>query len=438
MPLLNGKNKSKKPKFLLALRINELINIPQSSGYCYVKWSLKDGTGTSSSIVGSNGESTAVMNQSHGLTPRVLVENHRARWNYEFDKPLPVKLQVDKNRELQAKKLILDIYFEFLNDVNDLPRRSTSSSSENAKHSTTSAYSQRITGKVLLGTVCLNIAEYVREDEQPVTNRFLLKKSKVNSILNVTVQMRLARGTYNDFHVSKSFTSGQLPGAFRSGIGDILDDASDIASPASSVYQSSIMSPQSTRNGNGNGNGNGKVQSTLGGSLTSSGLANNSISASMSPLVDSLYQKTFQLPWDPRPGEFTPRECVEDILQGGNGWAKNEKGVSLIDLQALQLNELESDYYENHKDGPGGVSANTNGSEPQATFTKYDKMDKREFLEKRQNWSHLSYSQRAQRRNGGEDDEQDPGFAEKANSAEDLAADKMREAKSWSVNNIIT
>lgn len=436
MPLLNGKNKSRKPKFLLALRINELINIPQSSGYCYVKWSLKEGTGTSSSIVGSNGESTAVMNQSHGLTPRVLVENHRARWNYEFDKPLPVKLQVDKNRELQAKKMSLDIYFEFVSDKNDLPnpRRSTSSSSEHSKHSITNAYSQRVTGKVLLGTVSLNIAEYVREDEQPVTNRFLLKKSKVNSILNVTVQMRLARGTYNDFNVSKSFTSGQLPGAFRSGINDILDDTSDVGSPASSVYQSSIMSPQSTRNGNG------KVQSTLGGSLTSSGLVNNSISASMSPLVDSLYQKTFQLPWDPRPGEFTPRECVEDILQGGNGWAKNEKGVSLIDLQALQLNELESDYYENHKDGPGGVGTNATGSEPQAAFTKYDKMDKREFLEKRQNWSHLSYSQREKRRKGGEDDDkQSPGLVESVKmSTEDFAADKMREAKSWSVNNIMT
>ena len=59
----------------------------------------------------------------------------------------------------------------------------------------------------------------------------------------------------------------------------------------------------------------------------------------MSPLIESLYQKTFKLPWDPRPGEFTPRERVEDILQGGNGWAKNEKGINLIDLQALRLNE---------------------------------------------------------------------------------------------------
>lgn len=429
MPLLNGKNKSKKPKFLLTLRINELINIPQSSGYCYVKWHLKEGTGTSSSVVESNGEMVPVMSQSHGSTPRIMVENHRARWNYEFERPLQIKLLVDKNKELMSKVLSLEVFFEFLSgSAGNNPRRSNSGSNS-TKSGSNNVYSQKATGKVLLGMVSLNLAEYVREDEQATTNRFLLKKSKVNSILNVTVQIKLIRGSYRDFYMSKGLTSGQLPGGFRSGLNDMLDDSSDMGSPTSSVFQHSVASPV--------GNRSGMAQSkTIDTSMNSSDGSKNFISASMSPLVDSLYQKTFQLPWDPRPGEFTPRECVEDILQGGDGWAKNEKGISLIDLQALRLNELESDYYDKQRIGQGIGNTEDDGNSTGQNTTNYDHMDKREFLEKKQRWTHKS----SQRRDSPEqyDENNNKSSSEVDEYAEDVPNDKIRDAKSWSVSNLMT
>lgn len=452
MPLLNTKNKSRKPKFLLNLRINELINIPQSSGYCYIRWNLKEGTGTSSSVVGANGEVKSVMTQSHGHTPKVKVENHRARWNYEFDRPLQVKLLVDKNRDLVPKNMILEVYFEFLQENRETLPSGTRSRSHSHGHTpepvSNNVYAQRTTGKLLLGVVSLNIAEYVKEDEQAVTNRFLLKKSKVNSILNVTMQLSLARGTYNDFNVPRNFTSGQLPGTFRSGIGDILEDTSDVGSLQSSAYQSSIGSPQGTRhiiseNGHANGSGgvgNGKAHSNLGSSMTSPTLPTTTISASMSPLVDNLYQKTFQLPWDPRPGEFTPRECVEDILQGGNGWAKNEKGICLIDLQALRLNELENDYYNGNNFGGGDETENKasekTDEELPTSSKNYDSIGKKEFLEKRQNWSLLSQSQREKLRNAHKVADGRIS-ASREESAEEISVDKVRDARSWSVNNIM-
>lgn len=433
MPLLNGKNKSKKPKFLLSLRISELINIPQSSGYCYVKWHLKDGTGTSSDVYDSNGEIIPAMNQSHGATPKVMVENHRARWNFEFERPLQMKLLVDRNRELVPKHLLLEVFFEFRSDASNgpgsKPRRSDSGSSQSVKTGATNIYSQRNTGKILLGVVVLNVSDYVREDEQPMTNRFLLKKSKVNSILNVTLQMALVRGSYRDFQTTKSLTPGQLPGVLRSGFNDILDDSSDLGSPTSSVYQHSNNTPQSSRFNHGKGK-------LIDGSMNTLDITSNSISVSMSPLVDSLYQRTFQLPWDPRPGEYTPRECVEDILQGGNGWAKNEKGICLIDLQALRLNELENDYYESHKNGPGmgNNDDDTNGSS--RNMTNYDNMDKREFLEKKQIWSHKSSVQRERRKQSEENG--NTGSTEYGKYVEDIPNDRIRDAKSWSVNNIMT
>lgn len=441
MQLLNSKSKNRKPKFLLKLRVNELINIPQSSGYCYIKWNLKEGTGTSSPVVDTNGETKSVMNQSHGLTPKVKVENHRARWNYEFERPLQVKLLVDRNRDLVSKFMVLEVIFEFMNEQHQRkePRKSgLHSHAENhvVEAVSNNVYAQRTTGKLLLGVVSLNIAEYVREDEQPVTNRFLLKKSKVNSILNVTMQLSLVRGNYGDFNAVRSFTSGQLPGPFRNGFGDILDDSSDLGSSHSSAYQSSIGSPQGSRHIFGTDNNhptgsNGKPSSNLGSSVTSRTMPTTTISTSMGPLVDSLYQKTFQLPWDPRPGEYTPRECVEDILQGGNGWAKNEQGICLIDLQALRLNELENDFFANDLDENLRTQERTQENIPIGT-TNYDRIGKKEFLEKRQNWSHFSQSQRDKLRMGHEVLADD-----RNNSTEEIPVDKVRDARSWSVNNIM-
>lgn len=460
MPLLNSKNKSQRPKFLLYLRIDELINIPQSAGYCYVKWHLKEGTGTSGHRLRSGGEdeNNMIGHQSHGMTPRIAVENHRVRWNYELKKPIEVKLQVDKSRHLESKRLILDVFFEFLEDTTDennhigIPFMNKKASFEASNHSrsATNVYSAKVEGKSQLGCLVLNIADYVSEDEQPCTNRLLLKKSRVNSIINLTLQMKLMRGSYDDFLISK-VPSNPLPAGVRSGIDDILDEGSGKSSPASSTFQnpingSSSRSNHHTRsprgslrfsneghanNPNVSNSENTKTQSYLG--MVSPSSPTNTISPSINPLVEDLYQKTFQLPWDPRPGEFTPKECVEDILQGGNGWARNEKGINLIDIQALRFIEKEVEYQENQR---YGNNEKINMSKRMdKNVDDYNSMDKREFLEKMHGWSHISQDRR---RRINDVTYNDPSLTEQDRlEAEPMTTDQVRDAKSWTINRIL-
>lgn len=458
----NHNSKAKRPKFLLDLQIKELVNIPQSSGYCYTKWRLKDGTGTSGHKVALDGEHQTTSTQSRGTTKHVHVQHHRAQWNYSLDKPILVKLHLDKNGRFLKKILVLDVFFEFADANSSL----TSSSSPNGKVKKTTyanataltatgnnSYSQKITGKLLLGTVDIDITEYVKEDETPTTNRFLLKHSKVNSIINVSLQLKLVRGSYEDFNISKSFTNGQLAN-YRPGINTILDNTSELSSPTSTTNQ---MSPKNTfSNFNGIGTTVAKPGTNATGNSTSiksptstnhkssemttkPGLS-TTISSSMSPLIESLYQKTFKLPWDPRPGEFTPRECVEDILQGGNGWAKNEKGINLIDLQALRLNEMEEEYYNpNYGNNLGNKASSW---PPNPSDDGYSTMGKREYLEKKQNWSHMSRAQRAKLRTHNEEDnentandkgsDKDNNFVED-NNPTDFLTDRIRENKNWSI-----
>ena len=428
--LLSSRSKNKRPKFLFFLQVNELVNIPQSSGYCYVKWSIRDGTGTSknSTVVGDD-KQYKVSTQSKGMTPRVKVNHHRAQWNYKLDRPIQIKLQVDRERNLHKKDLALDIFFEFVTENNsnnvNMPRLSThrtttTTTTDNSKTPTTqqSIVQERISNKIQLGKVIINLSDYVREDEMPITNRFLLKNSKVNSIINVTIQMKLVRGIYTDFilqHSNQSNSSrisssstGNSNNSNRNGFGThpsiqpltLIDThhtngnseygngSTNPSSPRKSSHSSNGLYPMSPLSGNGIG------ASTLksGQSSTTKGLS--TISTSMNPLVDSLYAKTFHLPWDPRPNELSPRECIEDIIKGGDGWAKNENGINLIDLQALRLHELELAYYASGNTFESSDYTNNNNAmtidnnnankmdNPSEEY--WDSMDRREFMERRQ------------------------------------------------------
>ncbi|SCU95291.1 LAME_0F11562g1_1 [Lachancea meyersii CBS 8951] len=358
------KGKSKRPKFLFQLKITELSNIPQSSGYCFVKWHLKDGTGTTShSIVpsssdsadsGSGAAAVRSSSQSRGATPRVLVKHHRAHWNYTLPKPVLVKLTTDKSRVLQRKELVLEVFFEFLERLGPgagdrKGSQQSDASPSSGSGSSNSVYTQRVSRKVLLGVVEVNLAEYINREQRQIPSRFLLQKSKVNSILSLAIQMELARGSYEDFESSQYSNSGQLPNTLRNGISEVFDASSDASSPTSSTFTPNTASNNSAAKKT-------DVQGTF--SIT----INN-------PFVDKLYQKTFQVPWDPRPGEFNPKECVEDILDGGDGWAKNEKGINLIDIDALHLSELEKTYEDRHRQIPMEMN--------------HGEFDRRAFVERR-------------------------------------------------------
>ena len=139
-----------------------------------------------------------------------------------------MKLNVDKNRNLVSKYLKMEVYFQFLNqkskastndkepkDSNLTTAPTATKKSMGLKSSGENSYSQRITGKILLGCITVDITEYIRKEEPLLTNRFLLQDSKVNSIINISLQLKLIRGIYDDFHIKKTFSMGQLSSSFQ-------------------------------------------------------------------------------------------------------------------------------------------------------------------------------------------------------------------------------
>ncbi|SCW00091.1 LAFE_0B09252g1_1 [Lachancea fermentati] len=416
MKTFSAKAKSKRPKFLFSLKINELTNIPQSSGYCSVKWHLKDGTGTNGHHISSaTQEPIKASSQSRGSTPRVLVKNHRARWNIELDKPIQIKLTTDKNKKLHSKILNIDVYFEFLEPINGSGgklhhARGKSDTSNQTSSSNSSVYTQKVSRKLLLGSLSINIAEYINREQTAVTNRFLLQNSKVNSILSLAIRMELIRGSFDDFKLPDSFSSGQLPNSFRNGIGEVFDESSDMPSPVSSTFPASTTSP-----------GSGQVQSLDSQVKKATETQGSFTIAINNPFVDRLYQKTFQIPWDPRPGEFTPKECVDDIFEGGDGWAKNESGINLIDIEALQLSELERNY---------GSQRNT-----LAADITYGDIDKRAYLERRI----YSESQVNSQRQHSSDDRESSNLGNDAceNEFDEYESNKINDFKSWTISKIL-
>ncbi|OJJ47642.1 hypothetical protein ASPZODRAFT_15091 [Penicilliopsis zonata CBS 506.65] len=147
--------KNRRPRFELNLRINDLNNIPLTSGTAFVKWSL------SSSNAAEN----------HGHTDKAVILEHRAYWNYERN--LQVRLTVDRNQGLQECFLNFEIIQEFASGGRG--------------------------DKNLLGRIKLNLAEYVdRSDEDDgITRRYLMHDSKINSTLKLGIAMRQIDGERN-------------------------------------------------------------------------------------------------------------------------------------------------------------------------------------------------------------------------------------------------
>lgn len=330
---ISNKSKSRRPKFLLTFSITQLTNIPQSSGYCYCKWHLKDGTGASSSIIEQEGQKIDTNHQSKGTTERIFVKNHRAKWNYTVEPPIKLKLQVDKNKTLSKKILVVEVYFEFLEELNKNEHPEGRFSHHNH------AYTQKVSGKILLGNVSIDVTNFIDQNGTEFHDRFLLQKSKVNSILSMSIKMQLLRGKFDDFTLPNG---EQLSQKIKANLENFTDNNSDtssnVTSPLSSVHPpDSAGSRVSSTTHKTSHLAHPKLTHQPGETLASLTISN--------PVVEKLYQKTFKFPWDPRPGEYTPQECIEDILDGGNGWAKNEKGINLIDLETLQITDLVNDDY---------------------------------------------------------------------------------------------
>ncbi len=140
--------------YLTPLQILDLNNVPLVSGTSYIKWHLPSSTSA----------------EHRGRTTKEPIKEHKVIWDYA--KVIPVRLTIDRSGMLQDCEIHLEVLQEY---------------SSGAKG-----------GRIALGNVKLNLAEYVEgsdvEGEEGITRRYLMQDSKINSTLKVVgVQPSLIR-----------------------------------------------------------------------------------------------------------------------------------------------------------------------------------------------------------------------------------------------------
>lgn len=138
----------RRPKFDITITINELTNLPQVSGYSWVRWYIKD----------SPKPDARGRTRKKSVSDHRVVYNHVARFQHHF--------RLSKDTTLKPCIAVFDVMWEHVD-------------------------SDRIT----LGKVDVNLSEYM--NQQPQTNRFLLRESKINGTLSLTIESKQVSGTEN-------------------------------------------------------------------------------------------------------------------------------------------------------------------------------------------------------------------------------------------------
>ncbi|KAK9481848.1 N-terminal C2 in EEIG1 and EHBP1 proteins-domain-containing protein [Lipomyces starkeyi] len=225
--------KSRRPKFAVKVTIHDLANIPLVSGFVFVRWHLQD----------------SARGDARGRTDKVPIKDHKAIWNYERE-IARVRMVIEKDGMLSDKHVVFEVISEYSGE------------------------------KVELGTLQLNMAEFVKE--KPTGRRYLLHESKINSTIKITLDCRQLSGDAN--FSTPPLSSGQVFG----GITGVIAEQKEKDDPLH-VPSQLIVASQAT---------------------------------------PSLYRKTLTASWQRQDGELPAEECIEDIFAGGDGWAKDSDGLS--------------------------------------------------------------------------------------------------------------
>ncbi|WPK26505.1 hypothetical protein PUMCH_003860 [Australozyma saopauloensis] len=176
----------KKPKFSFNLTINDLSNIPHTSGYCYLKIQITDGSlaGLMASIShfrpfslevdDSDNSETSKTSDSNSLSSRssrtisLRTSNfriHNFKCHFNLDVACNLRFPYKrKDNMIGDKYLTIKVYYA-------------------------AEKSSKLEHPVQLGSVKLNLAEYLNFDES-VTAKYLLQESKINSILSLTTKLK--------------------------------------------------------------------------------------------------------------------------------------------------------------------------------------------------------------------------------------------------------
>lgn len=188
---------------LTVAQILDLNNVPLVSGNSFVKWHLPHSTAA----------------EHRGRTEKCPIKDHKVSYDYEVR--LPVKMVVGKDGMLQESFIEFEVIQEY---------------SGGGK-------AERIT----LGTVKLNLAEYVEQselnkiegDEPGVTRRYLMQNSKINSTLKISVFMRQIEGDRN--FVAPALKTAQVFSGIAGIVSGEQGDAEDAGSECAHTHEALPM-----------------------------------------------------------------------------------------------------------------------------------------------------------------------------------------------------
>ncbi|KAF4978756.1 hypothetical protein FZEAL_4917 [Fusarium zealandicum] len=265
--------KARKPKFELHLKIYDLNNVPLVSGQSFIKWHLDHS-----------------MNAEHrGRSSKCPIANHRV--DYSFVVLVPsIRISIDRNNNLAECPIEFEVVQEF-----------------------------GITEKISLGSVRLNLSEYIEESEafvkdvsspgrirsgsfgvsptasgtsrprrdsdvvdDGIVRRYLMQDSKVNSTLKIGILMVQVDG-------ERSYIAPPLKTApVFGGIGGIMSEVvEDDVGP-----MPSISKPRDAAE------------------------------------LQDLYRSVLAASWCRQPTEMSAENVIEDIFSGGNGWKTKPHNAS--------------------------------------------------------------------------------------------------------------
>lgn len=150
--------------------------------------------------------------------------------------------------------------------------------------------------RVLLGRIRLNLAEYVdkSDDDEPITRRYLMQDSKINSTLKIGIAMRQIEG-------DKNFIAYVDLNPHPEVLLLIFDRPPLKAAMVFGGIAGVVSSEQ------GEPDDLGRAPSINGKSRETGDL-------------QDMYRRTLTASWACRAGELPPDQLIEELFNGGDGW----------------------------------------------------------------------------------------------------------------------
>lgn len=378
---------TKKPKFKLDLSINDLSNIPHTTGYCYIEALIHDGhqgglraaisllkpvsktnsgsgsvnetsvkkektsTSSSSGISGDLG-SPSTSGNLHVRTSRRKIHNFKCVFNFKLSCNLRFPFKKRDNM-IGNKYLLLKVYFVGEKSTKDHPDNHPSE----------------------MGRVELNLSEYLNFDEA-VSAKYLLQDSKINSILNLTTSLHELPSDF-DFHTQlhiEDSTHGHAPTSTHLTISKTGDQSAKnfkvpqfqrktvfgglegvISTPTSSGNSKLVLLAPSSEDDNLI-----QAQKTLKkhpnsdttGTLNIGGTYENVV---VDPIVSNLYKKVLESTWDPELHAMltiSPEKIINDIFE-----PNREKARLSLENDYKTYQEISNDL-EGEKEANGLINEN--------------------------------------------------------------------------------